>query len=262
VGLVPFGTTGEALSVGLSSRIKAFKSLIDGGIDPNIMIPGTGLPSLEDTAYLSSTMLDLGARAVMVLPPFFYKDIFEEGLFDYFSKLIILIGKKAKIIIYHIPQISNIEFSPKLVRYLHQHFPEQIIGIKDSSGDWQNTASLLAIDNFYVYPGSELLLKNALPAGIPGCISACANINSKQIAEIIDYYDAGQYDDFEKSYRYAVAFRAIIQRFPMIQILKQIQAHKTNDHRWATVCPPLLPASNKKYESIRTLLTPEFEHLL
>ena len=157
-GIAPFGTTGEALSVGIDERIAATQVLVDGGIDPARMIPGTGLSNVADTVRLSRACLDMGCAGVLTLPPFYYKDVGEDGLYAYFEQLITAIGSDARIYLYHIPPIAIVGVPPSLAARLHAAFPEQIVGIKDSSGDWENTRALLEIDGLTVYPGSELPL--------------------------------------------------------------------------------------------------------
>jgi len=190
-GLAPFGTTGEALSVGIDERITAIQGLIDGGIDPAIMIPGTGLSNVADTARLSLACLDMGCAGVMTLPPFYFKDVTEDGLYRYFEQLIAAIGPDARIYLYHIPPIAIVGIPPTLAARLHADFPDQIVGIKDSSGDWSNTRELFDIEGMVVYPGSELPLLEALELGGSGCISATANINATDISNVINMYRQG-----------------------------------------------------------------------
>ncbi len=168
--IAPFGTTGEALSVGIDERIIAIRALIDGGIDPARMIPGTGLSNVVDTARLSRACLDMDCTAVMTLPPFYFKDVGEGGLYRYFEQLIEAIGSDARIYLYHIPPIAVVGIPPSLAARLHDNFPQQIVGIKDSSGDWENTRALLNIDGMIVYPGSELpLLDDSSCVDVGGC---------------------------------------------------------------------------------------------
>ena len=191
VAIAPFGTTGEALSVGIDERIAAIRALVGSGIDPSRMIPGTGRTNVADTARLSRTCLDLGCNAVMTLPPFYFKGVTDDGLYDYFAQLIETIGDDARLFLYHIPPIAVVGISPALARRLHAEYPQQVVGIKDSSGDWDNTSALLDIDGLVVYPGSELPLLDALALGAPGCISATANTNAAPIARVIELYGQG-----------------------------------------------------------------------
>ncbi|MDJ0750149.1 MAG: dihydrodipicolinate synthase family protein [Woeseiaceae bacterium] len=239
-GLVPFGTTGEALSVGIDERIDAIRSLIDSGIDPGALIPGTGVSNLTDTARLSRACLDMGCAAVMVLPPFYFKAVTDDGLFHYFAALIERIGPAARIFLYHIPPVAVVGISTWLAAKLHEHFPEQIVGIKDSSGDWDNTRSLLGIEGLIVYPGSELPLIDALELGAPGCISATANTNAAAIAEVIRVYGDGDVARASELHRNVAKYRqSMLDRCSPIPGQKRLLALATGDERWANVRPPL-----------------------
>ena len=181
-GLAPFGTTGEALSVGNQERMIALEKLVKSGINPNILIPGTGLCNLPDTILLSQHAMNLGCHGVMTLPPFYIKDMNDQGLFEHFEKLIYGINHpKLKIYLYHIPQVSGVGLSMDLVLKLKKAYPDIITGIKDSSGVWENTEALLNINNLIVYPGAELPVIEEIKLGAPGCIYATANINSNDI---------------------------------------------------------------------------------
>lgn len=238
--IAPFGTTGEALSVGIDERIAAISALVESGIDPARMIPGTGLNSVADTARLSRACLDMGCLAVMTLPPFYFKGVSEGGLYDYFAALVAAIGDDARIYLYHIPPIAVVGIPPSLARRLHADFPRQIVGIKDSSGDWDNTKALLAIDGLVVYPGSELPLLEALELGAPGCISATANLNAAAIAAVVDAFDAGDIELARSLQERVRKFRLALQEYAPIPAQKRLLAKTSGDARWANVRPPLV----------------------
>jgi 4-hydroxy-tetrahydrodipicolinate synthase len=240
-GIAPFGTTGEALSVGIDERIAATQVLVDGGIDPARMIPGTGLSNVADTVRLSRACLDMGCAGVLTLPPFYYKDVGEDGIYAYFEQLITAIGSDARIYLYHIPPIAIVGVPPSLAARLHAAFPEQIVGIKDSSGDWENTRALLEIDGLTVYPGSELPLLEALALGAPGCISATANLNARDIAGVVELYDRGDIAAAEALHETVKHYRLKMQKYGPIPAQKRLLAISTGDARWANVRPPLTP---------------------
>ena len=254
-GLVPFGTTGEALSVGIDERINAVHALVDAGIDPSVMIPGTGLSNVADTARLSRACLDMGCAGVMTLPPFYYKGVSEEGLYRHFEQLIEAIGDDARIFLYHIPPIAIVGIPVTLAARLHADFPEQVIGIKDSSGEWDNTRALLGIDGLVVYPGSELPLVEALALGAPGCISATANLNGAAIADLIAAYFEGDNERVQELQQSVRRFRMRLQDYAPIPAQKRLLALMTGDQRWSGVRPPLLEmpedAGRKLLEMLR-----------
>lgn len=242
-GIAPFGTTGEALSVGIDERIAAIRALIDGGIDPARLIAGTGLSNVVDTTRLSRACLDLGCAAVMTLPPFYYKAVSEAGLYDYFAQLVAALGSDARIFLYHIPPIAVVGIPPALAARLHADFPQQIVGIKDSSGDWENTRALLEIEGLTVFPGSELPLLDALELGAPGCITATANLNAGAIARVVSLYDDGNVDAAHALHEAVKHFRKIVQDYAPIPAQKRLLAVASGDARWANVRPPLIAMS-------------------
>ena len=258
-GIAPFGTTGEALSVGIDERISAIRDLIDGGIDPAKMIPGTGLSNVADTARLSRACLDMGCAAVMTLPPFYFKSVTEDGLYQYFEKLIAAIGPVARIYLYHIPPIAIVGVPPALAARLHADFPEQIVGIKDSSGDWDNTRALLDIDGMIVYPGSELPLLDALELGAPGCITATANINARDIVRVVELCVQGDIAAARALHEKVKRFRLLVQDHDPIPAQKSLLAIATGDARWANVRPPLTAMSEETGRELAAILKREFE---
>ena len=256
--IAPFGTTGEALSVGIDERLAAIRALIDGGIDPARLIPGTGLSNVADTARLSRACLDMGCAAVMTLPPFYFKNVAEDGLYRYFDQLIGAIGTDARIFLYHIPPIAIVGIPPTLAARLHDDFPQQIVGIKDSSGDWENTRALFNIDDMIVYPGSELPLLDALELGAPGCITATANINAAAIAKVVELYDQGDIDAARAVHKTVQRFRLIVQEYAPIPAQKRLLAITSGDARWANVRPPLTTMSAETGRELAAVLEREF----
>ncbi|MEO1200108.1 MAG: dihydrodipicolinate synthase family protein [Pseudomonadota bacterium] len=242
VALAPFGTTGEALSVGLGERIEMLDLLAAEGVDPKRLIPGTGLTNLPDTARLTRHAVEIGCAGAMTLPPFYFKDPSEEGLYAYFARLIEMVGRDdLAIYLYHIPRVAGVGIPVAVATRLKRDFPDQIVGIKDSSGVWENTRALFEIDDFIVYPGSELPLIEALDLGGPGCISATANLNASGIADVIRLHKTGHRDDAVALHETIKAFRLIVQGYAPIPAQKRLLALSTGDARWATVRPPLEP---------------------
>lgn len=258
-GLVPFGTTGEALSVGVDERIAAVRALVDAGIDPAQMIPGTGLSNVTDTARLSRACLDMGCAGVMTLPPFYYKGVSEEGLYRHFVQLLGAIGDDARIYLYHIPPIAVVGIPVTLAARLHAEFPQHVIGIKDSSGEWDNTRALLGIDGLIVYPGSELPLVEALELGAPGCISATANLNGGAIARLIAAYFEGDAERVRELQQDVKRFRLRLQDYAPIPAQKRLLALTTGDERWANVRPPLVGMPEEQGRALLNVLQDEFD---
>lgn len=254
-GLAPFGTTGEALSISAEERKQALDGLIDSGIDPSVLIPGTGLCNLPESVALSQQAVDLGCEGVMVLPPFYFKGVSDDGLFSYYEEFIARVNRDTlRIYLYHIPQVSGVGLSIELVNALTEKYPSIVVGIKDSSGDWENTKNLLSLDNFIVYPGSELPLVDAMKLGAPGCISATANLNSKPIAEVIDYCEDKNWDKAIALHNSVAQTRMVFQDYAPIPAQKALLSQMTNRESWRNVRPPLITLTKEKTQQLQDAL--------
>ena len=175
------GTTGEANSIGISERLEALQGLVARGIPAAKMMPGTGVAALTDTVLLTRQAAELGCRGALLLPPFYYKNPTEDGLFAYFSEVIDRVGSDIKYYLYNFPQQSAVPFSVDLIGRLLKAFPGTLKGVKDSSGNYDNGRAYVenfARDGFEVYAGDDTLLRPLLLLGSAGCITAAANVNS------------------------------------------------------------------------------------
>ena len=256
-GLAPFGTTGEALSVSSAERMAALEGLVASGIHPKVIIPGTGLCNLPESIALSKHAVELGCAGVMTLPPFYFKGMGDDGYVDYFERLIEGVDHPdLKIYLYHIPQVSGVGLSIDLVKRLRAAYPEIIVGIKDSSGNWENTAKLLEIEGLIVYPGAELPVIDAIRLGGPGCISATANLNGTDIARVIDLCHAGQWDDAEAAHADVKAVRLLFQDYAPIPAQKALLAKRTGDARWNNLRPPFRAITNETRDALAASLAP------
>ncbi|MFM9845800.1 MAG: dihydrodipicolinate synthase family protein [Hyphomicrobiaceae bacterium] len=252
-GLAPFGTTSEGNSLGLDERMEMLEDLVDTGVDPKRLMPGTGACSVSDAIVLTEHAVDLGCGGVLMLPPFYYKNPSEEGLFRFFAEVIEDVSDDdLKIYLYHIPPIAQVGFPVSLVQRLVKEFPETVVGLKDSSGDWANTKAILdAVPNFEVFPGSEIFLLDGLRNGAAGCISATANVSARSIRKVFDNW---QGPDADKLQAETTALRKAIQGWPMIPVLKALIAHYRQDPGWAKARPPFTALSEEEAaKAIRTL---------
>src|SRR5437867_9733499 len=186
--LAPFGTTSEANSMSTDERIYLLEALLAAGIDPSRMMPGTGCCSIAETVELTVHAVKHGCAGVLMLPPFYYKDVSEEGLYRYFSEVVQRVGDaRLKIYLYHIPPVAVVSITTGLVERLLATYPNTIAGMKDSSGDWNNTRMFLdsfAKSDFDVFVGSESFLLANMRHGGVGTISATANVNPAAIQKL------------------------------------------------------------------------------
>jgi len=243
--LSPFGTTSEAPSHSMRERMQALERLVSSGAVPSDrLMPGTGLCSMEETETLTRHAVELGCAAVMVLPPFFFVNAPDEGLYRHFSLLIERVGTDdLKICLYHIPQMAGVGISPELAARLNRAFPEVVVALKDSSGDWDNTRAVIeAAPGISVFPGSESLMCDAVRIGGGGCISASCNSNVAAIRALYDLAVAGQWAEAEAALGPVNAHRRAIEDGGLIPALKSLKAHQTGDARWLNLRPPLLNA--------------------
>jgi 4-hydroxy-tetrahydrodipicolinate synthase len=218
-GLAAFGTNSEANSMAANERSKLLDAVVAAGIDPSRMMPGTGCCSIAETVELTTHAVRHGCAGVLMLPPFYYKDVSEEGLYRYFSEVVQRVGDtRLKIYLYHIPPVAIVGITPKLVELLLKAYPNAIAGMKDSSGDWNNTKTFLDAfavrarheassksqtpisksqgsskiqdakgeSTFDVFVGSESFLLANMRNGGAGTISATANVNAAAIHELYE----------------------------------------------------------------------------
>ena len=183
-GLAPLGTTGEANSLAAPQRRELIETMAEGGLPMGKTIIGTGSTSFGDAIELSEIALDAGAGGLLMLPPFYYKSPADEGLFRFFAKVAeALGGKSPRIFLYHFPQMSAVPFTLNLVRRLRESFPGVFVGMKDSSGDFENTKMFVeAFPGFEAFSGSEVLAAANLQIGGWGCISATTNVTAPVVA--------------------------------------------------------------------------------
>ena len=188
VGLAVFGTTSEANSMSVAEKIALLDTLVAAGLPPTRMIPGTGCCAFTDTVELTRHAVQLGCAGVLMLPPFYYKGVSDEGLFRSYAEIIERLGdSRLRIYLYNIPQVAQVPISLSLIERLLAAYPGMVAGIKDSSGDWHNTRAMLEQfqpHGFDVFVGSESFLLATLRSGGVGCITATGNVNPGPIARL------------------------------------------------------------------------------
>lgn len=243
-GLTPFGTTSEANSLGVDERMSMLEALVEGGVPPTQLMPGVGTCAIPDTVKLTKQAVRFGCGGVLLLPPFYYKDVDDEGVFRAVAEVIERVGDdRLRVYIYHIPPIAVVGYSLKVIERLLAAYPGVVVGMKDSSGDWSYQKSVLEnFPGFDVFTGSERFLLANLRLGGVGTISAMANVIPAKIRFLYDNYlaeNAGQLQ--ERLDRY----RAATRDYAAIPALKQIMATRTGDRTWLNLRPPLVNLSEQ-----------------
>jgi 4-hydroxy-tetrahydrodipicolinate synthase len=240
-GLAMFGTNSEANSMSAEERMALLDQVVAAGVPTERMMPGTGACSINEAAKVSLHAVKHGVSGVLMLPPFYYKGVSEEGLYRFFSEVVQRVGDdKLRVYLYHIPPVSAVPITHRLVERLMKAYPKQIAGMKDSSDDWTHTKSMIdafAKDGFDVFSGNEKPLLENMKAGGAGCISATANMNPGKIAETYKKYGT---PEAEKLQAWINEVRGVMQGYVMIPGLKYCIAHYGADPGWATVRPPMI----------------------
>jgi 4-hydroxy-tetrahydrodipicolinate synthase len=268
-GLAVFGTNSEANSMNAEERMALLDALVAAGINPSRMMPGTGCCSITETVALTAHAVKHSCAGVLMLPPFYYKDVSDEGLYHYFSEVVQRVGDtRLKIYLYHIPPVAIVGMTPKLVERLLKAYPNTIAGMKDSSSDWNNTKTFLdafaeaarpvgdspwraptasAARTFDVFVGSESFLLANMRNGGAGTISATANVNPATIHKLYTEWNTADDADQQQSKLDVVRDVFSSRKFPsMIAALKQAIAIFRNDPEWTRVRPPLVELTTEQ----------------
>ncbi len=238
-GVAVLGTTGEANSFSLGERLEILEALGASGLDPGRLIVGAGCCAMPDTVRLTTAALALGAAGVLVLPPFYYKGVSEDGLFAAYAEIIERVGDNdLRIYLYHFPRMTGIDMSLGLIERLAAAYPGTVVGIKDSSGDWPNTEAICrALPQFRVFAGSEQFLLPTLRAGGAGCISATTNVTCHLAAKLYRRWRGPEADALQEE---LTRVRLLVQRLPLIPALKQVMAERQGRPGWLNMRPPLM----------------------
>ena len=241
VGLAVFGTNSEANSLSVGEKRGLLDALLAADVPPARLMPGTGACALNDTIELTRHAVTAGCAGVLMLPPFYYKGVSDEGLFRSFASVIDGVAdSRLRIYLYHIPPVSQIPISLKLIERLLKAYPTAIAGVKDSSGDWAYTQALLSEfqpAGFHVFAGSEAFLLATLRGGGAGCITATGNVNPGPIVALFRHWQEADADARQQA---VTATRGAFQKLPMIAAMKAAIAWQSGDAGWATLRPPLV----------------------
>jgi 4-hydroxy-tetrahydrodipicolinate synthase len=235
-GLNVLGTTGEATSFSLDERKAVMDAYKANGLPLHRLMVGTGAAAVSDAVALTRHAAELGFGGALVLPPFYYKGVPDDGLVAYVDTLVNATeGKQIPIYLYHFPAMSGLPWHVALIRRLLDAYPSRIVGLKDSSGDMAYARSAAAISkNFAVFPSTEACLIEARSGVFAGCISATANVNADLCARAWGQGDTGALDA-------AVTIRKLFDGKALVSGVKALLAHIHSDAGLARVRPPLAP---------------------
>jgi 4-hydroxy-tetrahydrodipicolinate synthase len=233
-GLNVLGTTGEATSFSLDQRKRMMTAYRDAGVATQRLMVGTGAAAMADAIALTRHAADLGFAGALILPPFYYKGVPDDGLAAYVDAIVkATADKPIPIYLYHYPAQSGLPWHHKLIKQLLDAHGSRIVGLKDSSGDMDYARGAVKLkDGFAVFPSTEACLMEARAGGFAGCISATANLNPDLCARAFKAGDQAALDD-------AVTIRKLFDGKPLVSGVKSLLSHIHNDAAWARVMPPL-----------------------
>ncbi|WP_064708343.1 dihydrodipicolinate synthase family protein [Rhizobium bangladeshense] len=233
-----FGTTGEGPSIGNGERERVLAAFLDAGIAPRNIIVGVLVDAAEDAAMQASQALSLGARNILLAPPSYFKNVSDDGVFQWFSAVFALLGDKARdIIVYNLPSVTMVPLSVSLIGRLRTAFPHVVMGVKDSSGDWPYTEALLkAHSDLIILVGDERHLAKAVRLGGRGAISGMANFVPRELKPMAEEgRDDARVEDFVVE----------LLKHPVISAVKAMVARTTSEETWIAVRPPLISISGE-----------------
>ncbi len=259
-GVALFGTTGEANSISLHERINTVSGIRKKISDPEKYLIGTGCCAVDESIELTKQALDHGFNQVLMLPPFYYKNISEDGLVKYFGHVIESVKfPDLKIYLYHFPAMTGVPFTHSLISRLIQLYPGSIAGIKDSSGDLENMKTMChKFKDFEVFAGTERFLYPVLKEGGVGCISATVNVTVKMARNVYDKWKNGE--DATQLQQDLISHRTFLENYPVIPAVKGILSQLYQDKNWLNTLVPHLPLKPDELE--RLLATDEVKYLL
>ena len=236
-GLNICGTTGEATSFTVTQRM-ALMSAAAAALPLSGMMVGTGAAALADAVALTRHAAVLGFAGALIIPPFYYKGVDDDGMLRFFARLVDATAEKPiDLYLYNFPALSGVAYSERLVERLCAEFGSRIAGLKDSSGDLDYAKGIVtAVPALRVFPSNEAVLLRARAGEFAGCISASANVNAEYCARA---FHAGD----EAALATAAKIRALVSRKPLIASVKAVLAHRMNDPAFEALMPPLAPLS-------------------
>lgn len=257
-GVALLGSTGEANSFSVSERQALLEEIVKAGVAPAALLPGTGVSALPETIALTRHALDLGVTTVVMLPPFYYKGVSDQGLLDAYSHVLdTLADDRLRIILYHIPPISQVPLSADLIGTLLQKYPKTIAGVKDSSGQLDNMVELARrFPDLSILAGADPLLLPLLEDGGAGCITATSNLAARQLRIVFDdHADPAAADRVEAAQGRVVALREASNSFAQIPTIKAMLARRYGAGGWRRTRPPLVSLDDVQAAALEAMLT-------
>ena len=244
-GVAVLGTTGEANSFSVAERLDVIAAAAGSGIAKERLMIGTGCCALPDTIELTRAALDAGFNQILMLPPFYYKGVGDDGLFACYDQVIQkLADDRMRIVVYDFPAMTGLDIGTDLLVRLNKAYPATVVGVKDSSGNWDDMQAVArAIPGFRTFAGTEQYLLATLKEGGAGCITATGNATSNLCQAVYAAHLAGDAAAAEAAQDVATATRLMLQAHGAVPAMKELLARNTGDAAWRNMRPPILPLS-------------------
>lgn len=252
-GIALLGTTGEANSFSLDERKTILAAMVEGGVKPGQLLPGTGVCALPETIALTRHALSLGVETVVMLPPFYYKGVSDAGLVAAYSHVIETIADdRLKIVLYHIPPIAQVPISFGVVEQLIAKFPKTIVGIKDSGGDFEHMQKLVeTFPGLAILAGADPLMLPLLAKGGAGCITATSNLVAADLKTVfLHHADPAMADLVAAAQARIVAMRNLSNRYAQLPTIKSMVSQRYGQPGWRRVRPPLVALDEQQHADI------------
>ncbi len=260
-GIALLGTTGEANSFSVEERKAILEGVIAGGVSPEQLAPGVGVAAIPETVELTRHALSLGVTRMVMLPPFYYKNVPDDGVFAAFARVIETVAdSRLKVVLYNFPQQSGVPLCLDLVARLIAAFPGTVVGIKDSTGKLENTVGYCGLDEgFAVMVGADPLFRQVLQAGGAGCITALSNLCAPELRAVYDGWgDPGRTEEVERALGRLEALRALSLAYgPQLPTIKAMLARRDGDDGWNRLRPPLMTLSAEQRQDLDARLLAE-----
>ena len=254
-GIALLGTTGEANSFSLAERQELLERVIAAGIEPGRLLPGTSQNNVADTVTLVRHALDAGVRAAVVLPPFYYKGVSDEGLFRFYAEVIERTARNdLRIVLYHIPPVAQVGLSLELIDRLRNAFPGVILGVKDSSGKLESMQAFAsAFEDFSVFSGADPFMLPLLRSGGAGCITSSSNLIARHLRTVFDHWhEPAEAARVEHAQSRIEAWRSLSNTYVQLPTIKAMLARRRGHPGWSRLRPPLVELTAAEAEAVWT----------